>query len=239
MVCNPRSAAPWRTLGATPWAENTQTAPTGTSVCSSTKIAPRSRNSATTCLLCTISLRTYTGRPCNSSARSTVCTARSTPAQYPRGAASSSFSTVLGTGAIVGPTPATLRVSAPAPPRQAHPGRRSLSAPGGTPLPHAHRRPDRRRGPAAADERSAGADPQAAASRAALSPQAGLHGARQRQAGVGGRSRLQPRVPHSPHRAAHARALGAAVRPDRAHLLAAARSLEAAVGDVADRGARG
>ena len=39
--------------------------------------------------LCTISWRTYTGAPCFSSARSTVSTARSTPAQYPRGSASS------------------------------------------------------------------------------------------------------------------------------------------------------
>ena len=38
-------------------------APSGTSVCSSTKIAPCSRSWATTCLLCTISLRTYTGAP--------------------------------------------------------------------------------------------------------------------------------------------------------------------------------
>ena len=64
----------------------------GTSVSESTNTAPRSRELSTTCLLCTISLRTYTGVPCNSSARSTVCTARSTPAQYPRGVASSSFS---------------------------------------------------------------------------------------------------------------------------------------------------
>ena len=38
-----RCSAPSRTLGATPCAENTQTAPSGTSVSSSTKIAPRSR----------------------------------------------------------------------------------------------------------------------------------------------------------------------------------------------------
>src|SRR5918992_1872857 len=66
--------------------------PSGTSVSCSTKIAPRSRSCSTTCLLWTISLRTYTGGPYSSSARSTVCTARSTPAQYPRGAASRSFS---------------------------------------------------------------------------------------------------------------------------------------------------
>ena len=69
------------TLGATPWAENTTVAPSGTSVSDSTNTAPRSRSCSTTCLLWTISLRTYTGAPCSSSARSTVCTARSTPAQ--------------------------------------------------------------------------------------------------------------------------------------------------------------
>src|SRR6185437_8210196 len=78
--------------GETPWAENTVRAPSGTSLTSSTNTAPRSVSRSTTCLLWTICLRTYTGGPCKSSARSTVCTARSTPAQYPRGAASSSIS---------------------------------------------------------------------------------------------------------------------------------------------------
>src|SRR5207253_11456739 len=53
-----RSAALAWTEGATPWAENTTVEPSGTSVSWSTKIAPRSRSSSTTCLLCTISLRT-------------------------------------------------------------------------------------------------------------------------------------------------------------------------------------
>src|SRR2546423_4914935 len=239
MVCSPRSAAPWRTLGATPWAENTQMAPAGTSVCSSTKIAPRSRNSATTCLLCTISLRTYTGRPCNSSARSTVCTARSTPAQYPRGAASSSFSTVLAIGAIVRADPGSLSSRVAAPPRPPHADRRLLPAPGGPGLAHAHRRPDDRRGPAALDGRAAGTDPPAPAPCAALPPQARLHRSGQRAPGVGRRPLLQPRLPHPPHRAAHPRAMGAAVQPHGADLLPAARPLQAAVGDVADRGPGG
>ncbi len=46
------------TLGATPCAEKTTTSPSGTSVSSSTKIAPRLASSLTTCLLWTISLRT-------------------------------------------------------------------------------------------------------------------------------------------------------------------------------------
>ncbi len=58
-----RSASAW-TAGETPWAEKTVIAPSGMdSSSSSTKIAPRSRSWATTCLLCTISLRTYTGGP--------------------------------------------------------------------------------------------------------------------------------------------------------------------------------
>ena len=52
------SASAW-TAGETPWAEKTVTAPSGiSSDNSSTKIAPRSASSSTTCLLCTISLRT-------------------------------------------------------------------------------------------------------------------------------------------------------------------------------------
>jgi PAS domain S-box-containing protein len=46
------------TLGATPCAENTTSAPSGTSVSWSTKIAPRLLSPSTTCLLWTISLRT-------------------------------------------------------------------------------------------------------------------------------------------------------------------------------------
>jgi hypothetical protein len=58
----PRASA--CTAGETPWAENTVIAPSGIeSSSSSTKIAPRSRSWATTCLLWTISLRTYTGGP--------------------------------------------------------------------------------------------------------------------------------------------------------------------------------
>ena len=56
------AALAW-TLGATPCAENTTVAPSGTSVSESTNTAPRSRSCSTTCLLWTISLRTYTGAP--------------------------------------------------------------------------------------------------------------------------------------------------------------------------------
>ena len=58
MVLRSRSAACLCTSGETPWAENTTVAPSGTSASSSTKIAPRDSRSATTCLLCTICLRT-------------------------------------------------------------------------------------------------------------------------------------------------------------------------------------
>ncbi len=81
MVVRRRDSAFACTAGETPCAEKTTVSPSGTSVSSSTKTAPRSRSCSTTCLLCTISLRTYTGGPYSSSARSTVWTARSTPAQ--------------------------------------------------------------------------------------------------------------------------------------------------------------
>src|SRR5258708_40281149 len=51
----------------------------------STKIAPRRRNCSTTYVLCTISWCTYTGAPYASNASSTISTARTTPAQKPRG----------------------------------------------------------------------------------------------------------------------------------------------------------
>ena len=58
IVRSRRLAAFAWTLGATPWAEKTTISPSGTSVSSSTKIAPRFSSSSTTCLLWTISLRT-------------------------------------------------------------------------------------------------------------------------------------------------------------------------------------
>jgi hypothetical protein len=81
IVRSSRSLAWARTSGDTPCAENTTSAPGGTSSVSSTKIAPRSLRVSTTCTLWTICLRTYTGAPCCSSACSTASTARSTPAQ--------------------------------------------------------------------------------------------------------------------------------------------------------------
>ena len=50
-------ASAW-TDGATPWAENTTVAPSGTSSSSSTKTAPLVSRSLTTCRLWTICLRT-------------------------------------------------------------------------------------------------------------------------------------------------------------------------------------
>jgi hypothetical protein len=76
-----RWAASSCTDGATPCALKTTIEPSGTSSVSSTKTAPRACSVSTTCLLWTISLRTYTGAPYSSSAFSTVITARSTPAQ--------------------------------------------------------------------------------------------------------------------------------------------------------------
>src|SRR3569833_2015270 len=64
-----------------------QTAPPGSSVSESTNLAPRASSSRTTCSLCTICLRTYTGAPWISSARSTISMARRTPAQKPCGSA--------------------------------------------------------------------------------------------------------------------------------------------------------
>ena len=58
--------------------------------------------SLTTCVLCTICLRTYTGAPNRSSACSTVWTARSTPAQYPRGFASRTLLVGLDMSSMVG-----------------------------------------------------------------------------------------------------------------------------------------
>jgi len=60
-------------------------APSGTSLNSSTKIAPACRNSSTTWRLCTISLRTYTGAPYRFRTILTTSMARTTPAQNPRG----------------------------------------------------------------------------------------------------------------------------------------------------------
>ena len=58
MISSSRSAAAARTAGETPWAEKITVEPGGTSSTSSTKIAPRSSSSRTTCALWTICLRT-------------------------------------------------------------------------------------------------------------------------------------------------------------------------------------
>ena len=133
----------------------------------------------------------------------------------------------------------TLSRHGPASPRSPDARRRVVPAPGGPELAHAHRRADARRGPAAEHGGVPRTDPPAPAPRPALPPQARLHGDRQRPPRVGRRPQLQPRVPRPPHRAAGAGHLRAAAGADRAHLLPAARPLQAAVGDVADRGSRG
>ncbi len=58
MVFSCSRAASSCTTGATPCADRTTVAPRGTSSVSSTKIAPRFSSVVTTCLLCTICLRT-------------------------------------------------------------------------------------------------------------------------------------------------------------------------------------
>src|SRR5712692_4381575 len=72
-------------------------ASSGTSSSSSTKCAPLARSASTTCRLCTISLRTYTGCGQTCRASSTMSMARSTPAQMPRSPAS----TICGSGSLV------------------------------------------------------------------------------------------------------------------------------------------
>ena len=63
IVCSDRTAAAACTAGETPCAEKTTRAPSGTSSVSLTNTAPRFDSVSTTYLLCTISLRTYTGGP--------------------------------------------------------------------------------------------------------------------------------------------------------------------------------
>src|SRR5215831_8579340 len=88
MTRNPRRCASWRTAGEMPWALKMTVASSGTSSSSSTKCAPLVRSASTTWRLCTISRRTYTGGGHTCSASSTMSMARSTPAQKPRGPAS-------------------------------------------------------------------------------------------------------------------------------------------------------
>src|SRR5204862_7899375 len=76
----------------------------------------------------------------------------------------------------------------------------------------------------------------AVAPRAALPPEDRLAADGGGTTGVGRRPDVQPRVPRSPLRDARARRRGHAAADGRAHLLAAAGSLEAAVGAVARRG---
>ena len=82
-----RDFASFLTLSGTPCAEKMRTLPSGTSLRSSMKTAPRSLSPSTTKRLCTTSCLTYTGAPNFLSAASTMPTALVTPAQKPRGTA--------------------------------------------------------------------------------------------------------------------------------------------------------
>ena len=138
-----------------------------------------------------------------------------------------------------GPSPPPgARVGA-APPRSTDRRRCLVPPPGGRDLAHAHRRGDDLRGPAAALHRGARAHPLAPAPRAALPAEARLPPARDRPAAVDRRPDLQPRVPRAPQRAARARDRAAAVPARGADRLSAARPLQAAVGVLVRRGARG
>src|SRR5215510_1675417 len=88
MTRSPRRRASSRTAGEMPWALKITVASSGTSSSSSTKMAPFWRRVSTTRRLCTIARRTYTGGGHTCSASSTMSMARSTPAQKPRGPAS-------------------------------------------------------------------------------------------------------------------------------------------------------
>ena len=79
----------------------------------------------------------------------------------------------------------------------------------------------------------------AAAPGAALPAEARLPAASVRAPGLGRRPAPEPRVPRAPLLAARAGRRRPARAADRAHLLPAARPLQAAVGDVARAGARG
>src|SRR5690349_18485257 len=92
-----RRCASARTAGEMPWALKITVASSGTSSSSSTKWAPLALSASTTCRLWTISLRTYTGGGHTCSASSTMSMARSTPAQKPRGPAS----TIWASGNVV------------------------------------------------------------------------------------------------------------------------------------------
>lgn len=91
MVWSFLCAACWCTAGETPCAEKITLAPSGTSESLSTNIAPLFFRFCTTCLLWTISCLTYTGAPYFFSVSSTICMARSTPAQNPLGDARIAF----------------------------------------------------------------------------------------------------------------------------------------------------
>ena len=119
--------------------------------------------------------------------------------------------------------------------QRAQPPGRVLPAPRGRGHPHAHRFGGHPGG-AASVLRSGRADGAGApAERPALPAEGPLPPARARPAGLGGRPALQPRLPPAAHGPARARRRRGAAQPRGAGHVAAARPLEAAVGDLDDR----
>ena len=103
---------------------------------------------------------------------------------------------------------------------------------------HARGRDPDLRGPAAGVRRLPRPRPQPAASGASLPPEARFPAGRDRQALLGRRPQLQPRLPRSPLGPAGAGLRGATAQPHGTDLLAGARPLEAALGALAGPGAR-
>ena len=91
----PRARAAATTSGADPWALSMRGAPSGTSATSSTKTTPSRRKRSTTSWLWTISWKQYTGGSKTRTIQARALIAISTPAQNPRGAASSTRSTAI------------------------------------------------------------------------------------------------------------------------------------------------
>ena len=118
-------------------------------------------------------------------------------------------------------------------------GGRVVPGPGTRGLAHAHRQHPvvRRGGPA--DRRGDRPRGVAPAHGAALPPQALVPAAGDGPAAVGGRPELQHRLPRPPDRPARARDGGPAAAAGRPDLQPASGPLQAAVGAVAGRGARG
>src|SRR5918995_3300780 len=118
-------------------------------------------------------------------------------------------------------------------------GRRLVPRPGEAGLAHARGRARHLRRAAAGARRAVRAPGGAAGACAPLSPEAGVPAARRREAVLGGRPDLQPRLPRAPHGAAEAWQRRPAARAPGPHLLPAAGPLEAALGALDRARARG